>query len=881
MKSVAFDGSDSAGEMECKPAGGCAILCGMCPSCVFAVKPPGSVRCPWKVSDKFKRRFIIELLLRCRNTKVLESIQRVLSVTSWTLFTYNRAKSPTSLQRHTCLTTGQDGAPAGVNMKEIWTWFNSSTEWLKLRYLCRLFSFCDLELLLTVANLTNVLLVRQKRGFLQFNGSSHNKMEHHVDSDEDSEDPALMVVPGSFRSVSGVSRYRDFIGCLHVDLSKRILGLLDEQTLKLCQKVCRYWEHLAQETMKEIKFARKFQDKAKAIMQKSESNKIVSSTYAKIVEVPVPAEDNEESGIQPHVQKPFAAAYAKIRTKTVQMEERNVYCGAYYTTTLLSKEDPHRVVDYKGGSLMAMGAKDSAVNLLYVASQTETVSVLKGHVGSIRMVLLCEDRDLLITASCDSSIRCWSLKTDACVMALYGHTRVVNCLDVHADKLVSGAKDCLVKVWSLQTGTHFEDLNFKHQCSVQCVKINKTSVFSSCYQGLIKIWDIESAALIRVIDAHKGSVKCLFLDEWHLLSGDFHGQVMAWSISCDVKESLMTFKHPKEVKSLALTYLRVVTGCADGKIRVFNFLTGDCLREIKAETEKGSILSVHFNENSILVNAASGVKRYQFAKVFWDYTETTERSRDDVVTQDLTEKKVFSPGLKMHDNDDKKPRRSALLRLSSSPATVSSSGKERCKRAESLLLSEKATNERIQKRGPHHPPTRDSTLLRVSAMQRARCKDEVSVNMEHNARLRDSWGPHISDTQINLTVQKPNTDHRRPKTCVPILKRAVSQSVTNTIHGRAKCHSAATHRRGSGFITRAAERPQAPEPALRMRSQPSPEHSVKTRTSLPRISPVGPVTERGGFRLISVSQFEDCVCGKRELVRSRELNRSKTQEIIL
>lgn len=30
-------------------------------------------------------------------------------------------------------------------------------------------------------------------------------------------------------------------------------------------------------------------------------------------------------------------------------------------------------------------------------------------------------------------------------MALYGHSGTVNCLDVHADRLVSGAKDCQVK----------------------------------------------------------------------------------------------------------------------------------------------------------------------------------------------------------------------------------------------------------------------------------------------------------------------------------------------------------------------------------------------------------------------------------------------------
>lgn len=53
----------------------------------------------------------------------------------------------------------------------------------------------------------------------------------------------------------------------------------------------------------------------------------------------------------------------------------------------------------------------------------------------------------------------------------------------------------------------------------------------------------------------------------------------------------------REVKSLTLVYLRVVTGCEDGKIRVFNFLTGDCLREITAEAETGQILSLHFHDD--------------------------------------------------------------------------------------------------------------------------------------------------------------------------------------------------------------------------------------------------------------------------------------------
>lgn len=54
---------------------------------------------------------------------------------------------------------------------------------------------------------------------------------------------------------------------------------------------------------------------------------------------------------------------------------------------------------------MAVGSKVPVLHLFYVMSELKVLKVLKGHVGSIRAVLICEDRDLVITGSFDSSIR--------------------------------------------------------------------------------------------------------------------------------------------------------------------------------------------------------------------------------------------------------------------------------------------------------------------------------------------------------------------------------------------------------------------------------------------------------------------------------------------
>ncbi|KAM4526365.1 F-box and WD repeat domain containing protein 10B [Fundulus diaphanus] len=781
----------------------CVHMCGVCPYCIFAPEPPGSTRRRWDVSDDFRRTFLVGLLSRCTNIHELESIGRMLSATSWTWVSYSRSRSPATAPqgpaRGSC--RAPRGKPLGVNLNEIWTWFSNSPDWMKSGYLYRVLSLCDVELLRMLSNLTSVLLVRQKRGFMQFNVTNRDPRQQN----EEPEDPAFMVVPGSSKSISGVSKYRDFIRCLPVNLSKMILGLLDENTLRCCKSVGQYWQHLSEETLEEIKFRGIFNNQIKVMMECCRSNKTVNPSFANFVGVPVPVNDEEQEVIHSVFQKvmPFEAVYAKIKTKTVQMEERNVYCGAYFTEELLNQEDKHRVLDYKGGFLMAMSSKNLWVQLLHVASETKTVAVMKGHVGPVRAVLLCPDRDLLITAGCDATIRCWNMKTDRCDLVLNGHSGAINCLDVHTDRLVSGGKDCRVRVWSLHTGKRFQDLNFKHYSSVQCVKINRTTIYSSCGRGRVKIWNMESASLLKVIYAHKSSVKCLFFDEWHLLSGDSEGKVMAWSVSCEAAGCLMTFNHPKGVKSLTLTYLRVITGCSDGKIRIFNFVTGDCLRDITLGSESGPLLSLHFQEHSILVNTASSVQLYQFAKVSWDYTNPAQAGAGDVVPQDgsvsegsagfvrrFPRNSTERCGMTSQSPKSLYPNRGKpeLLQKRCFLATPSKSQRKTrvCSdaRKQSVIQSERAACERMRKRGPHHPPTGDAMLLRMGASQRALCADEVSLNMENNARLRDSWGPStLSDPKQNLQSrlcpQQPSHDgDRRAKSCLPTLKRAVSQNMT-------------------------------------------------------------------------------------------------------
>lgn len=55
--------------------------------------------------------------------------------------------------------------------------------------------------------------------------------------------------------------------------------------------------------------------------------------------------------------------------------------------------------------MVALGSKDRIVRLLDTVLFKEVPPLMYGHAGSVRAVLVCEERDLVISASYDLSIR--------------------------------------------------------------------------------------------------------------------------------------------------------------------------------------------------------------------------------------------------------------------------------------------------------------------------------------------------------------------------------------------------------------------------------------------------------------------------------------------
>ncbi|KIY62036.1 WD40 repeat-like protein [Cylindrobasidium torrendii FP15055 ss-10] len=98
------------------------------------------------------------------------------------------------------------------------------------------------------------------------------------------------------------------------------------------------------------------------------------------------------------------------------------------------------------GRWAASASFDSSVRL-WEGRTGKFVATLRGHVGAVYRLTWSADSRLLVSASKDSTLKIWDLKTYKIKKDLPGHTDEVYCVDFVADKIVSGGRDKVVKIW--------------------------------------------------------------------------------------------------------------------------------------------------------------------------------------------------------------------------------------------------------------------------------------------------------------------------------------------------------------------------------------------------------------------------------------------------
>ncbi|XP_071429792.1 F-box/WD repeat-containing protein 10-like [Pithys albifrons albifrons] len=544
------------------------------------------------------------------------------------------------------------------------------------------------------------------------------------------------MVPASLHSCSEVSQSQDFTRCLPLQLSMYILGFLDQNSLSACCDVNSHWAFLAGEVKKERECRMTVQKDFLCLKELCPRKPI--SNYAKRVTVQVP-QLNEEGDViedkdtnQKQKSKTeevtLHAAYQNLKTDNIELEERNVFCGSYHTLVLMEQSDKRRIIHYSGGNLVAVASANKRVKLLGVPGVKEVPPLLYGQAGSIRALYLSEEKGLLLTASSDLSIRCWNIHSGACLKSFNGHYGTITCLDLHNKQFVSGAGDGMVKVWNLKTGQCLNTL--MHNSPVWAVKMDGAHVVSGCEKGLVKVWGADTGALIKTLEKHQGPVNCLSFDQWHLVTGSSDGFVLGWSMLGNLRRHQIAFFHPKAVLSVEFLYLRVISGCADGKIRVFNFLTGTCLKVLVVNSTGDPVSSLYVAENRMVINSPSRLWMFQFKDVTWDYSLAADREIK-VKEKEKTKRKLSRSSPQRQKTKTQPPKSHGTSKNGEPEHAPSLPAPAHPEEAE-------ATLQREQRQDSSYSMSLNKFLLTISTLQNTCKPARVSTSTEHSAKAREA-----------------------------------------------------------------------------------------------------------------------------------------------
>lgn len=172
---------------------------------------------------------------------------------------------------------------------------------------------------------------------------------------------------------------------------------------------------------------------------------------------------------------------------------------------------------------------DSTVRLWSLELKKCLVSY-KSHHGPVWGVSCCPRQPYFATAGWDGTARVWSTEHPKPLRVLVGHLSDVDCVCWHpnAHYVATGSSDCTVRLWDVATGGAVRVLTGGHKhkvCSLACSPNGKFAA-SGAVDGSIALWDLGEARLLGQFSAG-GPVWSLDFDRYGsmLASGDAGGLV--------------------------------------------------------------------------------------------------------------------------------------------------------------------------------------------------------------------------------------------------------------------------------------------------------------------------------------------------------------------
>lgn len=261
------------------------------------------------------------------------------------------------------------------------------------------------------------------------------------------------------------------------------------------------------------------------------------------------------------------------------------------------------VVDPVTNKWFATGSSDATIKVWNLAS-SEQKAIITGHIMGVRALAVSSRYPYLFSGSEDKTVRCWDLERTnsplgSQIRNYHGHVGGVYALALHPelDLLFSGGRDSGIRVWDIRTRTEAMVL-LGHRDDITSIvsETGDPQVISSSMDGSIRLWDLRKASTELTLTHHTKSIRLLVMhpSEMTMCSGDSAGNLKEWVLP---KGHLLSeFGHlalGNIINTLAINSdaNTLFTGYDDGRIDIYDYVSGELLQSTKTQPVAGSVES--------------------------------------------------------------------------------------------------------------------------------------------------------------------------------------------------------------------------------------------------------------------------------------------------
>ncbi|RKP11803.1 WD40-repeat-containing domain protein [Piptocephalis cylindrospora] len=203
--------------------------------------------------------------------------------------------------------------------------------------------------------------------------------------------------------------------------------------------------------------------------------------------------------------------------------------------------------------------------------------------GAHREAVYCAQfqGDRLVSGGRDCQVKVWDLPTNQCLRSLSGHCGSVLCLQFDPAHIFTGGSDSMILQWDSLTGERVGQLE-GHEGSVLGVRFNREFLVSCSKDKTVRLWDRASRNCLRTMRGHEVAVNAVQFSLRHNLiaSGSGDRTIRIWDL--ERGDGVRTMEgHGRGVACLEFDGRTLITGASDSLIKLWDVRTGGCIRTLE------------------------------------------------------------------------------------------------------------------------------------------------------------------------------------------------------------------------------------------------------------------------------------------------------------